>query len=57
LGTHVAKLCFASVLEARFFDQLAFADVGARLGKSEGAVRIVCVRAIERLRRELGDQS
>ena len=29
----------------------------ARLGKSEGAVRIVCVRAIERLRRELGDQS
>jgi RNA polymerase sigma-70 factor (ECF subfamily) len=45
------------VLEARFFDQLTFAEVGVRLGKSEGAVRVVCVRAIERLRRELGDQS
>jgi RNA polymerase sigma-70 factor (ECF subfamily) len=41
-----------AVIQARFFDGLSFAEVAARVGKSVGAVRVVCVRALERLRRD-----
>jgi RNA polymerase sigma-70 factor (ECF subfamily) len=41
-----------AVINARFFDGLSFAEVAARVGKSVGAVRVVCLRAIERLRRD-----
>jgi RNA polymerase sigma-70 factor (ECF subfamily) len=41
-----------AVIQARFFDGLSFAEVAARVGKSVGAVRVVCLRAIERLRRD-----
>jgi RNA polymerase sigma factor (sigma-70 family) len=38
------------VLRARFFEGLSFAEIGERTGKSEGALRVVCLRAIDRLR-------
>jgi RNA polymerase sigma-70 factor (ECF subfamily) len=41
------------VLQARFFDQLPFDEISRRTGKTAGALRVVCVRAVERLRREL----
>jgi RNA polymerase sigma-70 factor (ECF subfamily) len=44
------------VIEARFFEQLSFQEIGRRTGKSEGAVRVVCVRGLERLRRELAEE-
>jgi RNA polymerase sigma-70 factor (ECF subfamily) len=44
------------VIEARFFDQMPFADVARQAGKNVGAVRVLCVRAIARLRQELGTE-
>jgi RNA polymerase sigma-70 factor (ECF subfamily) len=50
------------VLQWRFFDQLSFAEISQRTGKSVGALRVVCTRALERLandetlRREMGGQ-
>jgi RNA polymerase sigma-70 factor (ECF subfamily) len=41
------------ILEARFFEGRPFADIARDLGKSSGAVRVVCLRAVNRLRREL----
>jgi RNA polymerase sigma-70 factor (ECF subfamily) len=41
-----------AVIQARFLDGLSFVEVAARVGKSVGAVRVVCLRAIERLRRD-----
>src|SRR5262249_8756657 len=41
------------VIQARFFDQLRFGEISRRTGKSVGAVRVVCLRAIQRLRREM----
>jgi RNA polymerase sigma-70 factor (ECF subfamily) len=45
---------YRDVIQARFFDQLPFADIAARSGRSTGAVRVLCLRAVERLRREMG---
>lgn len=45
------------VIEARFFDRLPFAAIALQAGKTEGAMRILCVRAIERLRHEIGSSS
>jgi RNA polymerase sigma-70 factor (ECF subfamily) len=45
---------YRMVLEARFFDGLRFAEIARRTGRSEGALRVLCLRALERLRREMG---
>lgn len=51
------------LLQWRFFDQLPFADISARTGKSVGALRVLCARALDRLAqdeqlaRELGASS
>ncbi len=45
-----------AVLEARFFDQQSFAELAASLGKSEGALRVVCLRALRKLQKILGDE-
>jgi RNA polymerase sigma-70 factor (ECF subfamily) len=45
---------YRDVIQARFFDGLPFADVAARCGRSAAAVRVLCLRAIQRLRREMG---
>jgi RNA polymerase sigma-70 factor (ECF subfamily) len=37
------------VLQWRFFEQLSFAEISARTGKSVGALRVVCSRALDRL--------
>jgi RNA polymerase sigma-70 factor (ECF subfamily) len=37
------------VLHWRFFEQLSFAEISARTGKSAGALRVVCSRALNRL--------
>ena len=44
------------VIQARFFDQLPFDEIGRITGKSVGAVRVVCLRAIQRLRREMEER-
>lgn len=37
------------VLRLRFFDRLSFKEIGERTGKSEGALRILCLRAMRAL--------
>jgi RNA polymerase sigma-70 factor (ECF subfamily) len=37
------------VLHWRFFEQLSFAEISVRTGKSAGALRVVCSRALDRL--------
>ena len=48
---------YRDVIEARFFEQLPFADIAQRVGKSVGAVRVLCLRALGRLRQELGTEA
>lgn len=43
------------VIQARSFDGLSFEEVGARLGRSPEAARRLWVRALDRLRTEMGD--
>jgi RNA polymerase sigma-70 factor (ECF subfamily) len=38
------------VLEWRFFEHLSYAEISARTGKSEGALRVVVTRALDALR-------
>jgi len=38
------------VLELRIFDQLSYAEISERIGKREGALRVVVTRALETLR-------
>ena len=42
------------VLVYRFFEQLSYAEISERTGKSEGALRIVVARALESLRHDEG---
>jgi RNA polymerase sigma-70 factor (ECF subfamily) len=44
---------YREVIQARFFHQLPFAEISQHMGKSPGALRVVCLRAIERLRQEM----
>jgi RNA polymerase sigma-70 factor (ECF subfamily) len=48
---------YREVIQARVFDQLSFANVSERTGKSVGALRVLCLRAIQRLRKEMGAAS
>lgn len=48
---------YQEVLRLRTWDGLSFAEVGARMGRTEDAARILWGRAIDRLRRELEAQS
>jgi RNA polymerase sigma-70 factor (ECF subfamily) len=50
-------VAYREVIQARFFDQLPFSDIAARAGKKVGAVRVLCLRAVERLRQEMGTTS
>jgi RNA polymerase sigma-70 factor (ECF subfamily) len=43
------------IVRYRFFDQRSFSEIGAIVGKSEKNCCVICLRAIERLRRELGE--
>jgi RNA polymerase sigma-70 factor (ECF subfamily) len=45
---------YRDVIGARFFDGLTFAEIAARYGRNLGAVRVLCLRAVDRLRREMG---
>ena len=45
---------YRRVLRLRTWDAMTFADIGRRLDRSEDAARMLWVRAIERLRAELG---
>jgi len=46
---------YRRVIQARSFDGLSFEEVGARLGRSAEAARRLWVRALDRLRSEMGD--
>jgi RNA polymerase sigma-70 factor, ECF subfamily len=46
---------YRQVIQARSFDGLPFEEVGARLGRSAEAARRLWVRALDRLRAEMGD--
>jgi RNA polymerase sigma-70 factor (ECF subfamily) len=45
---------YREVIQGRLFDRLSFASLSERTGKSAGALRVLCLRAVERLRKELG---
>lgn len=57
LRRHMARLPpdTRDLLELRYLHGLPFADIAARLGRSEAAVRSLWARAVDRLRREMGD--
>ena len=44
---------YRSVIILREFESLAFEDVAERMQRSSGAVRMLWVRALERLRKEM----
>ena len=46
----------AQVIQMRRFEELEIAEIAARLGKSENAVRVLYCRAIQALRKELGEK-
>jgi RNA polymerase sigma-70 factor (ECF subfamily) len=46
---------YRDIIQGRFFDGLAFTDLAARTGRSAGALRVLCLRAVERLRKEMGE--
>lgn len=48
---------YREVIEARFFEQRPFAEIARGVGKSVGAVRILCLRALARFRQELEVES
>jgi RNA polymerase sigma-70 factor (ECF subfamily) len=43
------------VLLGRHMDDLSYAELGGKLGRSEGAVRVLYLRALERLRKDVKD--
>lgn len=45
------------VVRLRFVDGLPMADIGARMGRSEGAVKMLLMRALQNLRRRLGEEA
>jgi RNA polymerase sigma-70 factor (ECF subfamily) len=45
---------YREVIQGRVFDLLSFASLSERTGKSAGALRVLCLRAVERLRKEMG---
>lgn len=48
---------YRTVLQLRFFDDLPFSEVAQRMGETVGNARVLMVRAIKRLRNELGDEN
>ncbi len=48
---------YRQVLYLRNFEDLSYADIAARMQRSEGAVRVLWARAVQRLRDEWGDES
>ncbi|MBI3467061.1 MAG: sigma-70 family RNA polymerase sigma factor [Planctomycetes bacterium] len=47
---------YRQVIELRNSQGLAYSEIASRLGRSEDAVRQMWVRALQRLRRDLGDE-
>jgi RNA polymerase sigma-70 factor, ECF subfamily len=45
------------VVRLRFVDGLPMADIAARMGRSEGAVKMLLMRALQNLRRRLGEEA
>jgi RNA polymerase sigma-70 factor, ECF subfamily len=48
---------YQQVLRLRYLQALAVADVAARMGRSEGAVLMLCQRALKKLRAAMGNAS
>jgi RNA polymerase sigma-70 factor (ECF subfamily) len=46
---------YRTVIEARLFDGISCAALARRLGRTPVWVRVTCLRAVERLRQELGE--
>ena len=46
---------YRQVIEWRNWEQLSFADIGARLGRTEDAARMLFARALKRLEEEMAD--
>jgi RNA polymerase sigma-70 factor, ECF subfamily len=44
---------YATVLRLRYWERLPYAEIGARMGRTEEAVRKLWVRSLDRLREEL----
>jgi RNA polymerase sigma-70 factor, ECF subfamily len=57
LRQHIARLPpdYRELLELRYTQGLAFADIAVRLGRTEVAVRSLWARAVGKLREDLGD--
>jgi RNA polymerase sigma-70 factor (ECF subfamily) len=45
------------IIRYRFFEQLSFREIASIVGKTEKHCGVICVRAIKRLRKELGDHA
>jgi RNA polymerase sigma-70 factor (ECF subfamily) len=46
---------YREIIMLRYFEHLTFDAVAARMGRSSGAVRMLWVRALERLGRTVGE--
>ncbi|MBO0699209.1 MAG: sigma-70 family RNA polymerase sigma factor [Zavarzinella sp.] len=46
---------YRRVITFRYVEQLSFEDIGPRMGRTANAARLLWLRAIERVRKELGD--
>jgi RNA polymerase sigma-70 factor (ECF subfamily) len=45
---------YRRVITFRYVDQYAFEEIGRRMGRTANAARLLWLRAIERVRKELG---
>ena len=59
LEAEIAKLpaTYATVLRAVYLEEKTVADVAAQLGRTKGAVHLLRLRALDRLREQLGSAS
>jgi RNA polymerase sigma factor (sigma-70 family) len=48
---------YRAVIEARLFEGVSCVDLARRLGRTPVWVRVTCLRAVEQLRKELGEPS
>jgi RNA polymerase sigma-70 factor (ECF subfamily) len=47
---------YQEVIRLRYFDDLGYEEIAARMSRTNQAVRSICVRAVRRLGEELGDE-
>jgi RNA polymerase sigma factor (sigma-70 family) len=48
---------YSAVVQARLFEGISCVDIARRMGKTPVWVSVTCLRAVRRLRQELGEQS